>query len=864
MSTTEIQAAELDALRTRLAEAEAELAALREGDADALVTLHGVIGLAGIEKPYRVFFEAMNEGGLTLDAAGRVLHCNPRLAAMLERSVEALRGGYFLDHVIAEERARVADLLARRGPAAGEATLLTRAASPLPVQLSLSPIDLDAPGLICVVVTDLSERALAEAGLRRAAIVFDNSQEGIVVCDSDNRILDVNPAFSLITGYAREEVLGLTPKILNSGLQDAAFYKRMWHTLGEKMAWRGEIWNRRKNGEIYAERLSINVIRNPITDAAEYYVGVFSDNSEAKAHAEALDRIAHYDTLTGIPNRRLLVDRMAHSIGLARRGANNMAICYLDLDGFKLVNDSYGHDTGDRLLVIITQRLSGTLRAGDTLARLSGDDFVMLFNDLDHDEECFQVLDRVLAVVSTPILIEGATHTLTASIGVTLFPLDDADADTLLRHADQAMYRAKEAGKNRFHLYDLEYDQQVKAHREALQHLADALRRDEFVLYYQPKVNLLTAEVVGAEALIRWQHPARGLLAPAEFLHFLPGTDLEIAVGEWVIETALKQVAAWNAAGLELTVSVNVSPHHLQSLDFAERLRLLLGGCPEVSSRHLELEILESAAIGDLERAMQTMNACLALGVRFALDDFGTGYSSLTYFRKLPIDTLKIDQAFVRDMLDDPEALGIVESVVRLAKVFNRPVIAEGVETLEHGAMLTFLGCQLAQGYGISRPMPAQQMIEWVATWRSGGDWQNLVNGAICQSDVTLSVAGASHRKWIEEIALYVRDPSTKAFSNSHAHHAHQCRFGHWYLGSGRVDYGQWPEYVALEPLHAQVHALALELVALTEIGRSQDAVSRLPELFVARDSLLASLKKLMARVRRAGGFGGRETDCKC
>lgn len=809
MSMLVMEEGELDVLRARLAEAEAELAALREGGADALVTIHGVIGLAGVEKPYQVFFEAMNEGGLTLDAAGRVLHCNPRISTMLERPIEALRGSFFQDYVIAEARTRVDELLAREGPAIGEAILLTAAGSPLPVQLSLSPIDPDALGLICLVVTDLSERARAEAGLRRAAIVFDNSQEGIVVCDSENRIVDVNPAFSDITGYSREEALGRTPNILNSGRQDAAFYARMWHTLGEKRAWRGEIWNRRKNGEIYAERLSINVIRNRNTGAVEHYVGVFSDNSEAKAHAEALDRIAHYDTLTGIPNRRLLVDRMAHSIGLARRGAKDMAVCYLDLDGFKLVNDSYGHDTGDQLLVIITQRLSGTLRAGDTLARLCGDDFVILFNDLDHDEDCFMVLDRVLAAVSTPILIEGATHTLTASIGVTIFPRDDADADTLLRHADQAMYRAKEAGKNRFHLYDLEYDHQVKAHRVALLRLAEALRLEEFVLYYQPKVNLMTAEVVGAEALIRWRHPERGLLAPAEFLHFLPGTDLEIAIGEWVIETALKQVAAWNTAGLELSVSVNVSPYQLQSVDFAERLRLLLEGRPEVSSRHLELEILESAAIGDLERAMQTMNACLALGVRFALDDFGTGYSSLTYFRKLPIDTLKIDQAFVRDMLDDPEALGIVESVVRLAKVFNRPVIAEGVETLEHGAMLTFLGCQLAQGYGISRPMPAQDMIEWVAAWRSGGDWQNLADGDVRQSDVALSVAGASHRKWIEEVAVFVRDPAAHHLAHPHAH---QCRFGHWYFGSGRVDYGLWPEYVALEALHEQVHALALEL----------------------------------------------------
>ena len=692
---------------------------------------------------------------------------------------------------------------------------------------------------------DITERKQAEARLRLSASVFANSYDGVTITDANHVIIDVNPAFTRITGYAREEIIGQTPKILASGRQSPEFYAGMWKSLQEHDFWHGEIWNRRKSGEVYAEMLSISVIRDD-ADQLQHYIGVFSDISQLKAHEAELHRIAHYDVLTGVPNRRLLADRLGQAIARARRNGKVLAVCYLDLDGFKPINDQYGHATGDQLLIEITERLKGILRAEDTLARLGGDEFVLLFTDLTQFEESLFVLDRVLAAVSTPVVIGDIPISVSASIGVTLFPTDDADADTLLRHADQAMYLAKEAGKNRYHLFDPERDRQVQSHRNYLQRLREALDNSEFVLHYQPKVNLVTGAIIGAEALIRWQHPDQGLLPPGDFLHYLDGSDLELTVGEWVIDSVLKQIKAWNDLGLNLTVSANVSANHLLQGDFADRLVQMLERHPEVASGNLELEILETAALANMDQAVHVLTRCRQLGVHLSLDDFGTGYSSLTYFRNLPVDILKIDQSFVRDMLDDPDDLGIVESVIRLAHAFNRPVIAEGVETLDHGAMLVHLECQLAQGYGIARPMPAEQMPDWVSQWRSKAAWLTLDNRLNTREDVMLMVAAQRHRKWIDQIAEHLDHPNDELETSQDSAH---CRFGHWYRSSGTARYGQFSEFQAIDPLHETVHVIAAGILGLARDGQVEAARNRLHELYATSDQLLAKIELLIQKL---------------
>ncbi|WMW80563.1 PAS domain S-box protein [Undibacterium cyanobacteriorum] len=573
--------------------------------------------------------------------------------------------------------------------------------------------------------SDITERKLLELAQKDALTVFSSSYEGIMVVNCEGKITKVNPAFSRITGFSASEVVGMSPKVLSSGRHDAAFYAHLWNEVNLKDFWRGEIWNRRKNGEVYAELLSISSVRDE-TGKVLHFIGVFSDISQIKAHEAELDRIAHYDILTGAPNRRLLGDRLGQAIKRAIRSETSLAVCFLDLDGFKIINDQYGHQVGDQLLVGVTRHLREVLRGNDTLARLGGDEFVVLLSDIGSSVECVQVLERILLAVSRPVEIDQLHLHTTASIGVSLFPDDNVDADSLLRHADQAMYMAKNSGKNRYHLFDLESDRRAQIHRNFLEALRQALVRNEFVLFYQPKVDFSDGRIIGAEALIRWNHPERGILAPGEFLSHVHGSNLEKELGEWVIETALSQGEEWHRQALDMRISVNVSADHILHQDFHSFLKGALSRHPDIHATHFELEVLETAAIADIDQAVGVLQRCHELGVKFALDDFGTGYSSLTYLRKLPIDTLKIDQCFVRNMLIDQEDLGIVEGVIRLANAFNREVIAEGVETLDHGRKLIQLGCSHAQGYGIARPMPAAQFFDWTQRWKREEAWLQL------------------------------------------------------------------------------------------------------------------------------------------
>ena len=388
---------------------------------------------------------------------------------------------------------------------------------------------------------------------------------------------------------------------------------------------------------------------------------------------------------------------------------------------------TYGAERPSNVTIIACGFLAiGFIDLAHTLSRIGGDEFIALFTGLEYPQDCEPMLHRLLQAASKPITIQQLQLQVSASIGVTLYPNDNVDADLLIRHADQAMYHAKQSGKNTFYIFDVAHDATVKTVQERIKRIELGLKQDEFVLYYQPKVNMKTGIVVGAEALIRWQHPDHGLLPPAAFLPVIEDQPISIEVGEWVIESALNQMRIWQNAGLNIEVSVNVSAYQLQESAFVERLTELLAAYPDVNSSLLQLEVLETAMLRDLTKVIDIMQRCRALGVNFALDDFGTGYSSLTYLKLLPADTLKIDQSFVRDMLDDPNDLAIVKGVIGLADAFGRQVIAEGVETAAHGEALLSLGCEWAQGYGIARPMPADNLQHWLNDWQSNADWLRI------------------------------------------------------------------------------------------------------------------------------------------
>ena len=788
-----------------------------------------------------------------IDMRGRITQANRRMSEMFGMPSDELLGNEYVALVHSSEREasrqKMRALLASQIPAVDLDRLYCRADQTEFWGHLTGRQLLDANGVklgLVGVIADIDVRKRAEDRLQLAASVFTHAREGILITSPDGTIIEVNDAFTRITGYERDEALGQKPRMLKSGHHDAVFYAKLWHDLKTTGHWFGEIWNRRKDGEVYAEMKTISAVRDAQGDV-QWYVALFSDITPIKEHEKQLEQIAHYDVLTTLPNRVLLADRLHQAMAQALRYRQILAVAYLDLDGFKAVNDTYGHETGDQLLIALARRMKETLRESDTLARLGGDEFVAVLLDIGDVSASVPMLSRLLAAAAEQVSIDGRVLQVSASLGVTFFPqTDEVDADQLLRQADQAMYQAKLAGKNRYHVFDADQDRSVRGHHESLERIRRALSADEFVLYFQPKVNMRTGAVIGAEALIRWQHPEKGLLPPAVFLPVIENSSLAIDVGEWVIGRALIQMAAWRAAGQHIPVSVNISARQLQQSGFPQRLATILATHPDARAGDLELEVLETSALEDLIGVSQVMKECRELGVEFALDDFGTGYSSLTYLKRLPVSLLKIDQSFVRDMLDDPDDLAILEGVISLAAAFRREVIAEGVETIEHGKMLLQLGCELAQGYGIARPMPAADLPGWVANWRPDPDWRNLF--PVDRNDYPLLFAATEHRAWIAAMDDHLRD----AKNERPAMDFHRCRFGQWLDTEGQNRYGSHPDFWRIERLHRQVHEVAETLCQHRQDAPDEPVPGDVGEPYTLqalhdlRDQLLARLQLLL------------------
>jgi diguanylate cyclase (GGDEF)-like protein/PAS domain S-box-containing protein len=687
------------------------------------------------------------------------------------------------------------------------------------------------------------EKTGVEASLQLAASVFTHAREGIMITDIHGNIVAINDTFTHITGYGRTEVIGQNPRFLHSGRQDTEFYNLMWTTLAENGHWSGEIWNRRKNGEIYAEAITISAVRDTAGQVSNY-VALFTDITSAKEHQGQLERFAHFDALTGLPNRVLLADRLQQAILQSQRRGLSLAVLYLDLDGFKAVNDQHSHSVGDELLIALAQRMKSALRDGDTLARIGGDEFVAVLADLEQAQDFEAVIHRLLQAAAEPVVLGNAILQVSASIGVTQYPQDASDADQLMRHADQAMYTAKLSGKNRCHHFDVAQDAAVKTLRDDLEHIRRALDQGEFTLYYQPKVNMKSGEVVGAEALIRWNHPERGLLSPAAFLPIIENHPISIELGEWVIDSALAQMETWLALDLQVPVSVNIGVRQLQRGDFVARLTTLLQAHPNVPPLSLELEVLETSAMEDIAQVSSVMHACRALGVGFALDDFGTGYSSLTYLKHLPAELLKIDQSFVRDMLDDPDDLAIVESVIGLANAFRRNVIAEGVETAAHGELLLTLGCELAQGYGIARPMPGSDIPSWLQRWRPHASWTAWRDRSLSRGDKAVVFVEVGHRHWLRSLEAYFMGDRTAPPPME----ASECHFGRWQISEGQPVYGKHAAYRNLVALHDQVHRQAKDLVTFAQNDGQTRALAGVAELRLMLDELSERLRDLVGQ----------------
>jgi len=489
----------------------------------------------------------------------------------------------------------------------------------------------------------------------------------------------------------------------------------------------------------------------------------------------------------------------------------HLAVVFIDLDGFKKVNDQHGHRVGDKLLSVLSRRMTQVLREDDTLARLGGDEFVAVLIDLPDISLSVPILDRLIEVAAQPVPIGDALCEVSASIGVSYYPqAEDIDADQLLRQADQAMYFAKQAGKNRYHVFDTEKDRTLRLRHEGLDSIENALANGQFLLYFQPKVNMRTGEVLGAEALIRWQHPARGLLSPASFLPLIENHPLGIAVGKWTIEAALTQIEIWRKAGLNVPISVNIDAEHLLQPDFIMHLRGMLSRHPGAQPQDLELEILETSAVEDFVQVSQSMALCERMGLRFALDDFGSGYSSLTYLKRLPAYLLKIDQGFIRDMLEDPDDIAILDALLALARSFGRNCIAEGVESIKHGEILLRLGCEWGQGYAIGHPMPVHEFEQWLHTWQAPLSWKGFKPDSRAALPVPFTYA--DHRVWISQMIDYLSG-KTQVPPQSET-------LQYWRDQSGRPTFfGKNPDD-QVDALHQSIQQLAHTLSEMKNAGR--------------------------------------------
>ena len=704
-------------------------------------------------------------------------------------------------------------------------------------------------GGIVLFADDITAHKEAEERLRLAATVFTGASEGITITDASGTILDVNEAFTRITGYAREEVLGQNPRILQSGLQSKEFYENMWATLTREGQWTGEIWNRAKNGDIFAEKLTIRA-RYDAGGKVQQYVAHFTDISEMKERELKLEHMANFDALTGLPNRTLFIDRLRQAMAQEHRRQQSLAVAYFDLDGFKAINDRYGQATGDGLLTAVAFRMKRVMREGDTLARLGGDEFAAVLLDLADGKALTHALSRMLKAAAQEAQIGEFHVRASASAGVAFYPQgEEVDADGLLRRASQAMYEAKLAGGNRYHRFDPSQDLLARSRLENLEHIRQALAARQFVLYYQPLVNMRSGEIVGAEALIRWKHPEQGLLPPGMFFPVIQDHPLSIEVGEWVMESALTQMESWKAQGLDLQVSVNVSAIELQEAGFAERLRARLAAHPGIDPLRLELEVVETSALLDVVQSSQVLSACREIGVQIALDDFGTGYASLAYLQRLPANILKIDQSFVRGLLDEPESLTILEGMMGLAAAFRREVVAEGVETVELGYMLLQIGCEIGQGYGIARPMPAEEIPAWAAQWRPDPRWTDVP--AVHADNRALLYASVEHRAWMGafEACLQGRRAAPPPLDAS------LCRIGAWLKAERRSARGTLSAIQAIDLLHRELHALANDIHDLQDGSRKAEGLKRLHQLQLLQEKCL---KRLETFARSGAGKSGK------
>lgn len=676
--------------------------ALRRAN-DTVITSHST--------DYRAVIEASRDGFWLLDTSGLILDVNDTYAQLSGFSKAELIGMHFsqlatADHEITAMRLRHImrgeDHLCetqhrRKDGSVWDAEVVTRYSH-------------DSGGQFYVFIRDISERLRVQQQLHLTAEVFENANEAIVITDADNTILRVNKSYCDVTGYSEEEVIGKTPSVLQSGRHDEDFYQQMWQSLREKGNWVGEIWDKRKNGEIYPKWLSITAVHNRQGQLTNY-VGTFSDISVLKGIESELKKLAYYDALTGLPNRTLFKERLQEELNRCQRFNCNCSVLFIDLDRFKLINDTMGHASGDELLIEVSRRIRNSLRTTDTFARMGGDEFTLLLPNIPNADAVAHVAQNIIELLNEPVLLNGEEIRVGCSIGIAIYPDDGDNLETLTRHADTAMYVAKANGRGQYHFFSANMDQIAHEHLRLESELHHALERGEFFLQFQPQVDARTEKVVRCEALIRWQHPERGIVSPALFIPIAEDSDLILQIGEFVIRDACRQISEWRANGVDVPpVAINLSARQFRQSDLVFNILNILNEY-QLGVDAIEFEITESVAMENAASTMHRLSMLAGEGFSLAIDDFGTGYSSLSYLKTYPVNKLKLDRSFVMDIPDDTNDAAISSAVIRMAHSLGMEVIAEGVETIEQVAFLLEEECTIMQGYHFSKPLAAEDYI---------------------------------------------------------------------------------------------------------------------------------------------------------
>ena len=583
------------------------------------------------------------------------------------------------------------------------------------VQINTASMQVSQDSRAGVVVTfsDITARRHAEDQLKLAFEAIRHSGEGIVVTDIEHRILSANPAFEEMLGYRAAEIIGLTPEVLFSSRHDEGFFSAMRASVKNLGRWQGEVWNQRKNLEIFPEWLGVSVVRDE-QDQPKSLIYIFSDMTERKEAQRRIEFLAHHDPLTGLPNRLLFRDRMEHALAKAGRAQSRIAMIFLDLDRFKSINDSLGHPVGDALLRGVVERLKACVRESDTISRQGGDEFVILLDDVKDSESVSRVAEKIHFHMTDPFVLEGHSLMTSFSMGIALYPEDGGDFDTLFQKADTAMYHAKESGRNAHRFFTEQMNRKVVEHLTLEMQLRKAVEKEEFILHYQPQLDLKHGHIVGVEALIRWNSPELGVVSPARFIPVAEESGLIYRIGAWVLREACRQARAWQDSGLQpFVVAVNLSALQFKRPDLVNTVidALVLS---DLDCEWLELELTESILIQDAEQTLDAVRRLKALGVKLSVDDFGTGYSSLIYLKRFAVDKLKIDQTFIRDLVNDPDDAAIVRAIIEMAHSLKLKTIAEGVESEEQSNLLRIFKCDEIQGYWFSRPVPADELEAFV------------------------------------------------------------------------------------------------------------------------------------------------------